>query len=70
VAFPDFKANGVQNTSSSFDGSGVEGSPQQELTFQTPRTFMGLKEEFCTPKGIIFLSEMIGNSASLELQPT
>jgi hypothetical protein len=45
----DFKVDVVQNISNNFDGSSLEGNPHQELTFKTPRTFIGLEEEFRIP---------------------
>jgi hypothetical protein len=68
-AFPDFKADGVQSISSSFDGISVKGNPHQELTFKTPRTFLGPKEEFRTPKDVGSPSRTIGCNASSKLQP-
>jgi hypothetical protein len=68
--FLDFKANGASpNTSNSFDNSSIEGTPQHEFTFQTPRAILGPNENYRTLEGTATtsLSKAIGSSASLEL---
>jgi hypothetical protein len=72
--FLDFKANGaLPNTSNSFDSSSIEGIPQHEFIFHTPRAILGPNENYRTPEGIVTTSpsRAIGGSACLELfQPT
>jgi hypothetical protein len=68
--FFDFRANGgLPDTSNSFDNNIIEGIPQHEFTFQTPRAILGPNENYRTPEGIISTSpsKVIGGSASLEL---
>jgi hypothetical protein len=47
----------------------VKGNPHQELTFKTPRTFLGLKEKFRIPKDVGSPFRTIGGNTFSELQP-
>ncbi len=58
------------STSSNSNGSNVKGNPQQELTLQTPRTFMGPEEVFKTLENIGSPSRMACGNTSSESQPT
>jgi hypothetical protein len=69
-AFPEFIAKGAQNTSNNFDSNSAKGIPHYELTFQTPKAFLGLEEKYFTPYNTGCPSRIIGDSAFSKFQPT